>query len=129
MVLDPDTCQLVVPCSSAQANYAPRRTGAPLDFDFAFVDDSQPDIRRFYARLLQRGSDRVVVLLSGISQLLNLYLDSLNETLTVYHDPVLEPGLPRVTDQEERVDKSHQPDLAGPALAVDQNVPGMDIAD
>ena len=46
----------------------------------------------------------------------------------MYHDPVLEPRLSRVTDQEERVDKSHQPDLAGPALAVDQDVPGVDIA-
>ncbi len=40
---------------------------------------------------------------------------------------LLEPGLRRVTDEEEDVDKADEADLAWPPLPVDQDLPGVDI--
>ena len=66
------------PCSSTQTGRVAGQTGAPLNFDFTLVYDIQSDIRRFHARLLQRAADCVIVLFSGVSQLLDLYLASLD---------------------------------------------------
>ena len=66
------------PCSSTQTGRVARQTGAPLNIDFALVYDIQSNIRRFYACLLQRASDRVIVLFSGVSQLLDPYLAGLD---------------------------------------------------
>lgn len=40
---------------------------------------------------------------------------------------MLKAGLPRVADQVEGVDETDEADLAVPALAVDQDVPGVDV--
>ena len=40
---------------------------------------------------------------------------------------MLEAGLPRIADQVEGVDETDKADLAVPALAVDQNIPGVDV--
>ena len=46
---------------------------------------------------------------------------------TLDDDAMLEAGLPRIADQVEGVDETDKADLAVPALAVDQNIPGVDV--
>lgn len=40
---------------------------------------------------------------------------------------MLKPRLTRVADEKEDVHKSDEADLSGPALIVDEDIPGMDI--
>lgn len=40
---------------------------------------------------------------------------------------MLKPGLARVTNQEKRVDESHKSNFASPSLAIDQDIPRVDV--
>ena len=50
------------------------------------------------------------------------------DELTVDDNSLFETSGSRVADEEEDVDKAHQPDLARPSLSVDQDIPGINIA-
>lgn len=40
---------------------------------------------------------------------------------------MLKPGLARIANEEEGVHKSHKSNLASPSLAIDQDIPWVDV--
>lgn len=63
----------------------------------------------------------------GISVLSKVTVSDFKEKPTVHDDPMLKLGLAGVADEIESIDEAHQPNLAGPSLAVDQYIPRMDV--